>query len=106
MNFNSIGCEQNSGCTASMIFPLNQIESVTSQQSVHGLLKSQKRASPSDIAGETLPDFINSLIQRAESGMNASVVKAEHAAKQYKPEKPMVMHQVAKSLLCGTCDDV
>jgi hypothetical protein len=60
--------KQNSGCTASTIFPLTQIEWVTSE-SVNGLLKSQKRASPSDIAGETLPDLINSPIQRAESGM-------------------------------------
>jgi hypothetical protein len=98
--------KQNSGCTASMIFPLNQIESVTSEQSVNGLLKSHKRASPSDIAGETLPDLVNSLIQRAESGMNASAVKAVHIAKQYKPEKPMMMRQVANSLPCGICDDV
>jgi hypothetical protein len=62
--------------------------------------------SPSYIAGETLPDLANPLIQRAESGMNASVVKAEQIAKQYKPEKPMVMRQEAKSLLCHTCDDV
>jgi hypothetical protein len=68
--------------------------------------KSQTRASPSDIAGETLPDLVNSLIQRAESGMDASFVKAEHIAKQYKPEKPTVMRRVVKSLLCGTCDNV
>jgi hypothetical protein len=98
--------KQNSGSTASMIFPLNQIESVHFRAVSRWILRSQKRASPSDIAGETLPDFINSLIQRAESGMNASVVKAEHIPKQYKPEKPMVMRRVAKSLLCGTRDDV
>jgi hypothetical protein len=69
-------------------------------------LKGRKRASSSNIAGETLPDLVNPLVQRAESGLNASVVKAEQIEKQYKPEKPMVMRQVAKSLLRRTCDDV
>jgi hypothetical protein len=104
MNFISIGRETSS--TAGMIFPLNQIESVTSEQSVDGYCKAINAHRRSDIAGETLPDLVYSFIQRAESGMNASVVKAVHIAKQYKPEKPMVMRQVAKSLPCGTCDDV
>ena len=81
MNFNSIGCEANSGSTAGMIFPLNQIEPVTSEQFSQWILKSQKLASLSGIAGETLPDLVNPPIQRAESGMNASVVKAEQIAK-------------------------
>jgi hypothetical protein len=70
------------------------------------MLKSQRRVSSSDIAGEASSDLVNPLVQRAESGMHASVVKAEQIEKQYKPEKPMVMHQVAKSLIGGTRGDV
>jgi hypothetical protein len=53
----------------------------------------------SDIAGKPLSDLIDSLVQRAESGMYASVVKAEQIGKHHKSEKPMVMLQVSKSLL-------
>jgi hypothetical protein len=35
----------------------------------------------SDIASKTLPNLINPFIQCAESGMNASVVKAEQIGK-------------------------
>jgi hypothetical protein len=37
----------------------------------------QMRQWRSEIASKTLPNLVNTLIQRAESGVNASVVKAE-----------------------------
>jgi hypothetical protein len=58
------------------------------------------------IASKTFPNLINPLIKRAKSGMNALVVKAKYIANHYNPEKPMVMLQVPKSLLCRTSDDV
>jgi hypothetical protein len=58
-----------------------------------------KRGNHSDIAGKPLSDLIDSLIQCAESGMYASIVKAEQIGKQYRSEKPMVMLEVSKGLL-------
>jgi hypothetical protein len=40
-----------------------------------------KRAVRSETASKTFPNLINSLIQRAESGVNASVMKAEQIGK-------------------------
>jgi hypothetical protein len=37
----------------------------------------QMRQWRSEIASKTLPNLVNTLIQRAESGVNASVVKEE-----------------------------
>jgi hypothetical protein len=73
---------------------------------IFGYWKARNARSLSDIAGETLPDLVNPLVQRAESGMYASVVKTEQLEKEYKTEKPMVMRQVAKSLIGGTYGDV
>jgi hypothetical protein len=44
-------------------------------------LQNESRRRRLDIASKTSPNFINPLIQRAESGMEASVVKAEQIEK-------------------------
>jgi hypothetical protein len=46
-----------------------------------GEYKNETRRQRSETAGKTFPNLINSLIQRAESGVNASVVKAEQIGK-------------------------
>jgi hypothetical protein len=43
--------------------------------------KNETRPPQSDSASQTLPDLVNPFIQCAESGMNASVVKAEQIGK-------------------------
>jgi hypothetical protein len=43
--------------------------------------KNEARRQRSETASKLFPNLINSLVQRAESGMNASVVKAEQITK-------------------------
>jgi hypothetical protein len=54
-----LDAKRNRGSTAGMIFPLNQIEPVTSEQFSQWTFKNQKPASRPDIANKTFPNLIN-----------------------------------------------
>jgi hypothetical protein len=62
-----------------------------------------KRA-PSIFDGETLPDFIDPLVERIEPRVQASVLKIKKIADRQKPEKPVVAFDVDDHLFDRVTD--
>jgi hypothetical protein len=58
---------------------------------VHRVAEHDRRQrNPSIFNGETLPDFIYSLVQRIKSGVEASVVKVKYVPAGQKSENPVM----------------
>ncbi len=59
---------------------------------------------PSIFDGESLPDFIHTLVQRIESCVKASVVKVKYISTCEKSENPVVSFHVDQYLLNPVTD--
>src|SRR5260370_9425712 len=69
-------------------------------QLVNGIAEHDwSQPNPSIFNGETLPDFIYSLVQRIKSGVKASVVKVKYVPTSEKSETPVMSFHVDETLL-------
>ena len=72
---------------------------------VHRVAEHDRRQrNPSIFNGETLPDFIYSLVQRIKSGVKTSVVKVKYISGCQKSENPVVSFHVDQYLLDRVTD--